>query len=164
MKKETIVHFTSNNKDIKCAVVERFNRSLKSRMFKYFTSKGNRKFLDILDDLVLAYNNSIHRTKKMKSVDVNGENSNRVFHSIYGVKSIDELKQKRSKILLSPKTLVRKQYIFTPFDIIRIGQIKFSKLHQLKVVQLNHFILFPMIHLNGFIQNNFKKLKIICIE
>jgi hypothetical protein len=117
MIRENIVHFTSNNKDIKCAVVERFNRTLKSRMFKYFTSKGTRKYLDILNDLVSAYNNSYHRSIKMHPTDVNQGNSQQVFYNLYGVRSINELKQKRSKVLLSPKTLVRKQYIFNPFDI-----------------------------------------------
>jgi hypothetical protein len=116
MNRENIVHFTSNNKDVKCAVVERFNRTLKSRMFKYFTSKGTRKYIDILNDLVTAYNSSFHRSIKMSPIDVNHQNSNIVFFNLYGVKSINELKQKRSKVLLSPKTLVRKQYIFTPFD------------------------------------------------
>ncbi|RWS05971.1 NACHT: LRR and PYD domains-containing protein 3-like protein [Leptotrombidium deliense] len=41
MKKYSSSHFTTSNNDIKCAVVERFNRTLKS-MFKYFTSKGTR--------------------------------------------------------------------------------------------------------------------------
>src|SRR5882757_266855 len=55
-----IHHFTSRNKDIKCAIVERFNRTLKGRMFKYFTAKGIRIWYNILDDLLTAYNNSKH--------------------------------------------------------------------------------------------------------
>ena len=41
-------HFFTNNQDIKCAVVERFNRTLKAKMYKYFTAKGTRKWVDVL--------------------------------------------------------------------------------------------------------------------
>ena len=35
--------FTTENVEIKCAVVERFNRTLKERMFKYFTANGTKR-------------------------------------------------------------------------------------------------------------------------
>jgi hypothetical protein len=85
-------------------------------MFKYFTSKGTRKYTDVLNDLISAYNSSFHRSIKMRPIDVIQQNSDIVFYNLYGVKSINELKQKRSKVTLKPKTLVRKKYIFTPFD------------------------------------------------
>src|SRR6266705_3215270 len=37
LEKSKVDHFTSNDNKIKCAIIERFNRTLKSRMFKYFT-------------------------------------------------------------------------------------------------------------------------------
>ncbi|XP_054152670.1 uncharacterized protein LOC128963756 [Oppia nitens] len=42
--------------------VERFNRTLKSRMFKYFTANGSRRYVDVLQKLVKAYNTSYHRS------------------------------------------------------------------------------------------------------
>src|SRR5258708_16525948 len=111
-----IKHFTSNNKDIKCAIVERFNRTLKSRMFKYFTAKGNRKYIDVLDDFVSAYNGSYHRSIKMRPIDVTYGNTSQVFENLYGVSTMGELKNIRSTAKLNPKDFVRKQYNFTPFD------------------------------------------------
>ena len=43
-------------------MVERFNRTLKTRMWKYFTAKNTRVYIDILQDIVHAYNNSYHRS------------------------------------------------------------------------------------------------------
>ena len=41
--------------------VERFNRSLKSLMFKYMTSRGTDRFIHVLQSLVKTYNSRIHR-------------------------------------------------------------------------------------------------------
>lgn len=91
LKELNINHFTSNDEKIKCAIVERFNRTLKSRMFKYFTAKGTRKYIKVLQDFVTAYNNSYHRTIKMKPIDVKINNEDQVFRNIYDDKSFNEL-------------------------------------------------------------------------
>ena len=58
--KENNIHFTTNSKS-KASVVECFNRKLKTRMWKYFTAKNTRVYIDILQDIVHAYDNSYHR-------------------------------------------------------------------------------------------------------
>ena len=60
--KEKNTHFFTTNSELKASVVERFNRTLKTRMWKYFTAKNNRVYIDILQDIVHAYNNSYHRS------------------------------------------------------------------------------------------------------
>jgi integrase-like protein/chromodomain-containing protein len=107
----SIKHFTSNDSKIKCAVVERFNRTLKSKMFKYFTSKGTRKYIDILKDLVNSINNSYHRSIKMRPIDVNENNKNIVFKNLYLKPTKSTTKNK-----ITQSSLVRKQYNFNPFD------------------------------------------------
>ena len=44
--------YSTNNSEIKSAVVERFNRTFKNMMFKKFTENNNTIFYDILDQLV----------------------------------------------------------------------------------------------------------------
>lgn len=60
LKTENILYYTTRNTEIKCAIVERFNRTLRSRMFRYFTKHGTRKYIDVLDNLVSAYNKTTH--------------------------------------------------------------------------------------------------------
>ena len=55
-------HFTSEDPQIKCAVVERFNRTLKGRIWKYFTKSRLYRYINVLPDIVKGYNNSVHRT------------------------------------------------------------------------------------------------------
>lgn len=57
--------------DRKAPIVERVNRTLKTRMYKYFTSHGTEQWYDVLDDLVAGYNNTVHRSIKCTPNEVN---------------------------------------------------------------------------------------------
>lgn len=65
LKSKNIIHRVTRNPDVKAAIVERFNRTLKERMWRYFTHKNTKRYIDILYDLVQGYNNSRHSTIKM---------------------------------------------------------------------------------------------------
>ena len=52
------------------SVVERFIRTLENKIYKYLTSVSKNVYIDKLDDIVNEYNNTYHRTIKMKPVDV----------------------------------------------------------------------------------------------
>lgn len=114
-----IRHYVSNNPSIKCAIVERFNRTLKTRMYKYFTANGTRKYYDILNKLISAYNNSYHRSIKMKPVEVTRENKNFVFKNLYGAHNLLDLVSKDQKTTAPKFSIgdsVRMKYVLGPFD------------------------------------------------
>ena len=54
----------------KSLVAERFIRTLKNKTYKCMTSILKNVYIDKLDDIVGEYNNTYHRTIKMKPVDV----------------------------------------------------------------------------------------------
>ena len=54
----------------KSVVAERFIRTLKNKIYKYMTAISKNVYIDKLDDIVNEYNNTYHRTIKMKLVDV----------------------------------------------------------------------------------------------
>ena len=54
----------------KSVVAERFIRTLKTKIYKYITSISKNVYIDKLNDIVKEYNNTYHRTIKMKPVDV----------------------------------------------------------------------------------------------
>jgi hypothetical protein len=68
--------------DKKAAVVERFNRTIKEKMHRYFMAKETNKWFDILGDLVKGYNNSFHSSIEMKPVDARKEEA--VWYNLYG--------------------------------------------------------------------------------
>ena len=54
----------------KSVVAERFIRTLKTKIYKYMMTISKNVYIDKLDDIVNEYNNTYHRTIKMKPVDV----------------------------------------------------------------------------------------------
>ena len=54
----------------KYVVAERFIRTLKNKIFKHTTAFSKNVYFDGLDDIVNKYNNTIHRTIKMKPIEV----------------------------------------------------------------------------------------------
>ena len=70
------VNYFSTQSDKKAAIVERFNRTLKTMMWKYFYSKGTYNWIDTLDELTESYNNTNHSSILMKPKDVNKTNEN----------------------------------------------------------------------------------------
>ena len=52
--------------EAKSVVVERFIRTLKNKTFKHMTAISKIVYFDVLDDIVNKYNNTVHRTIKMK--------------------------------------------------------------------------------------------------
>lgn len=56
------VHHYSTYSNLKANVVERFNRTLKSRMWRAFTAQGTYRWIELLPQLVSSYNNTYHRT------------------------------------------------------------------------------------------------------
>lgn len=72
------------NSEMKASIVERFNRTLKERMWRYFTYHQTYRYLDHLKDFVDSYNNTYHRSIKMTPNQVTEENENIVFQNLYG--------------------------------------------------------------------------------
>ena len=73
--------------DKKAAIVERVQRTLRGRLGRLFTKRGNFKWIDKIDDIVTAYNNTHHSSIKMKPVDVDEEHiANIFFNSLPNLK------------------------------------------------------------------------------
>ena len=80
----------------KAALVERLNRTLKTIMWKYFAEHNTKKWLHILDDVTFNYNNSVNRSIKMRPTDVNKDNKDKVWITLYGHE--EEVKTPKFKV------------------------------------------------------------------
>ena len=60
----------STHNEGKSVVAERFIRTLKNKIYKCMTLISKNVYIDKLDDIVNEYNNTYHRTIKMKLTDV----------------------------------------------------------------------------------------------
>lgn len=57
-------------------LVERFNKTLKQSLFKYFTANNTYEYLDELQNLVNSYNNAYHSSIKMSPIEANKQPEN----------------------------------------------------------------------------------------
>ena len=64
-------------------MIERFNRTIKEKMLKYFSANNTRKCVDVLDLLVDQYNNAIHSSIKMSPKEASREeNENKMWRNL----------------------------------------------------------------------------------
>ena len=68
--KEKEINMYSTFNEGKSVVAERFIKTLKNKIYKHMTAISKNVYFDVLDDIVDEYNNSYHRTIKMKPRDV----------------------------------------------------------------------------------------------
>jgi hypothetical protein len=83
LQKHKVHFFTTHNEETKASLVERFNRTLKTRMWKYFTRNNTNKHIDVISSLVNSYNNSYHRTIKTRPNLVNKSNEQDLWQLLY---------------------------------------------------------------------------------
>jgi len=82
--KELGVELCSTENEVKSSVAERWNRTMKEKMFKYLTANNTNKYIDVLDDFVERYNNTRHSSIKMTPVEASKKEIEvRVYRNLY---------------------------------------------------------------------------------
>ncbi|XP_054272639.1 uncharacterized protein LOC128992920 [Macrosteles quadrilineatus] len=123
-RKYNVRYVTTQNPDVKSAVVERVNRTLKSRMWRYLTYKNTHRYINVLQKLVNAYNRSAHRSlgtdggRGLRPIDVKKEDKKivyRVWKNMYSSGSGSGIKTKLPK---------RRKAKFIAGDTVRIAKEK----------------------------------------
>ena len=107
------VHLYWTENEEKSSVVERWNRTIKSKMWKYFTQNRTGVYIDILPTLIENYNNTYHRSIKSKPSDAREpSNYQDVFNALY------------NNIDLGTKSLLKPSPKFKIGDQVRISKLK----------------------------------------
>ena len=111
MKKHGINHYSTHS-ERKASIVERFNRTLKENMYRYFTQRNTLNWVSMLPDLMLEYNNRKHSAIGMAPAKV----SNRNIHKV-----LMRLRRGRG----APRTSARgAAVLFEPGDVVRVSRYK----------------------------------------
>lgn len=138
------VKFYFLNSEMKAAVVERFNRTIKEKMWRFFTKTQKYEYINVLDDLIFSYNRTYHRSIKMRPIDVKNKNQNDVFLNLYG--SIDDnIKESKIKFKIGDQVRISKyKYKFdkgyTPnwtTEIFEINKIILRDFPLYKIIDYN---------------------------
>lgn len=110
MKKYNI-NLYSTFSDLKASICERFNKTLKERMWKVFTERGSYEWVSLLPNLIKQYNNSVHSTIKMRPKDVKQKHVKQIL-TILNQKGMND----KRKVVQTPKFKVN--------DSVRISKYK----------------------------------------
>ena len=106
LKRHSITLYHTQNEE-KSGVVERWNRTMKNKMWKMFSANNNTVYWDKLDKLVTDYNNTVHSSIKMTPTGASKkENEKQVFANLY--ESEIFLKPKKPKFSIGDKVRISK--------------------------------------------------------
>ena len=87
LRERNIAHFFAGGSG-KCTVVERFHRTLKTRIARFQHHRNTERYVDNLQGIVEGYNKSYHRTIKTRPVDVDDAQRDKVFLDSYAPKQV----------------------------------------------------------------------------
>ncbi|XP_065667557.1 uncharacterized protein LOC136087870 [Hydra vulgaris] len=126
------VELYSTENEEKICVVERWNRTMKEKMFKYFSANSTRKYVDVLDEMVNKYNNTRHSSIKMTPVKASDEkNKNIVWLNLNGNARSESVRPKFSindrVRITKKKTTFEKGYTLRwTEEVFTISQIQYT--------------------------------------
>ena len=134
-----LVDIYSTENEEKSAVVERWNRTMKERMFKYFSANSTKRYIDVLDALVQQYNSRRHSTIKMTPVEASLKiNENKVWRNLY---PSNENKPIRPKFFVGDRVrIIKKKTVFNKGymprwteEVFTIASIQYTDLPTYKI-------------------------------
>ena len=140
-KKHKWLHFVTHS-DPKASVIERWHRTLKQRMFRYFTAHNTLRWTDALPYLIHNYNNSFHRSIGMAPLSVNADNEEKVWNRLYAAK-LRPRRKKNPTLRVGDKVRLQKKH--RPFkkgylpgwteEVFSVARVKVGPPPQYKVVE-----------------------------
>lgn len=107
------IHFFTTENEMKGFCIERFHRTLRTRMAKYFTYHNTYKYIPILKELLKGYNATTHSSIGMKPSEVTIENQHRALNALYGQRKEGE-----------KKTVKPFSFKFHIGDQVRVSKVK----------------------------------------
>ena len=141
--KDSIELYSTENEE-NSSVVERWIRTMKEKIWKYFSANSTNVYIDMLPDLVKEHNNTRHSSIKMTPVKASKkENELRVWRNLYpGHLEIHDIKLKFSvgdKVRISKKKKTFKKGYTTRWteEIFTIVEVKRTSPVTYKIADLN---------------------------
>lgn len=104
-----IEKFAAKNSKIKAAVAERGIRTLKTRLYKYFSEKNTTDWVTPLPKFLHAINNSICRVTGVTPASINENNWPEIWERVYGDTILNEFKEPKLKKGDHVRTSIPKQ-------------------------------------------------------
>lgn len=146
LRENDVEHFSTKS-ETKASIVERLNRTIKSRMWRYFTYKNTYRYIDVLQKFVLSYNNTYHRIIKRSPASITQKNVKQVWLTQYA--DYVEGKHVKAKFKVQDKVRISKMKLqfdkgYLPnwseevFEITKVIKHPRTVVYKLKDLQGDH--------------------------
>ena len=156
------------NRDIKCSICERFNRTILNKIYKNFTLNNNTIWIKDLNKLVKDYNNSYHRTIKMKPVEASKKSNENIVRKNYNFEIITNKRKfkigDKVRISLLKNTFEKGYTSNWSEQIYVIYDIKSSNVHYYYLKDLNGNKIDGMFYEQELLKTNMKENDLYIIE
>ena len=138
------VELYSTENEEKSSIIERWNRTMKEQMFKYFTANSTRKYIDVLESMVNKYNNTRHSSIKMTPTKASTKaNETIVWKNLYG--DLNPEPPSKPKFSVGDKVRISKKKKFfekgyTPRwteEVFSISQVQYTDPPTYKIADSN---------------------------
>jgi len=136
---QDIIKYTSENPILHATQVERAIRTIKERLTKFLSQNGTTRWVDSIQEIVNAINNTIHTTTGMKPIEVNYKNASELYKKLY---SNDKVKNKKPKFKVGDTVRIEKHKLtfskglakFTDeiFTIAKVQTTKYPIIYRIK--------------------------------
>jgi len=118
---------------------------MKQKMFKYFTANSTRKYVDILDESVDRYNNTIHSSIDMTPKEASEKkNEVKVWRNLYGNDATQKDMTPKFKVgdkvrITTKKGIFEKGYTARwTEEVFTVSEVRYTDLITYKIVDYNN--------------------------
>jgi len=136
------VELYSTENTEKSTVVERWNRTMKEKMYKYFSANSTRKYVHVLDEMVSNYNNTRHSSIKMTPVAASDKkNESVVWLNLHPQSELVKLKFKVGDRVRITKKKEIFEKSFTPRwteEVFTVSQVQYTDPPTYKITDYNN--------------------------
>ena len=116
LRKE-IRHFPAYNYT-KASTVERFHRTIRAKLWRFFDSTNTRRYVEVLPKLVTSYNAAVHSSTDMAPKDVTPLNQNKAWKHLFATMLTQRNRWRRQKTPLKRRTDLKVG------DLVRLSKAK----------------------------------------
>ena len=118
-KKEKIANFVTHN-ETQANYVERFIKTIKSKIFRYLNHNNTERYVDILPKIVSSYNSTLHSGIKLEPQNVNKTNESKLWWQMYWPTKKEKIQIKKEEF----KKRYRNPFIFKIGDKVRMSHLR----------------------------------------
>lgn len=96
-KEKNILKYVTQSPDVKASIAERFMRTIKNRLYRYFTEEQTLRWIEPIEKIAHGINMTVNRTIGMRPMDVNIGNANELWQKMYAntTRSKDKFRYKK---------------------------------------------------------------------